>query len=211
MHDADPIAVPVGEQAERSVRWGLGDCVVGWLLAQVGAILATGIVLAVTDTDFDDLSIGAIALAQTGLWVGMFGVPWVATRLKGNGLVRDLGLRFKPADLLYVFLGVACQYALVLVYVPLFWLTDVDADDLSAPARDLTDRAHGGVGIALLLLVVGVGAPIFEEIFYRGLVQRSFIRRLGTWPGLVVTALIFGAVHFQLLQFVSLALFGAGS
>jgi uncharacterized protein len=53
-----------------------------------------------------------------------------------------------------------------------------------------------------------VGAPVIEEIFYRGLVQRSFIRRLGTWPGVVVTALIFGAVHFQLLQFVSLALFG---
>lgn len=208
MHDADPIAVPVGEQADGSVRWGLGDCVVGWLLAQVGAILATGVVLAVTGDDFDDLPIGAIALAQTGLWVGMFGVPLVATRLKGNGLVRDLGLQFKPGDALYLFLGIACQYALVLVYLPLFWLTDVDADDLSAPARDLTDRAHGGLGIALLILVVGVGAPVFEEVFYRGLVQRSFVRRLGTWPGVVVTALIFGAVHFQLLQFVSLALFG---
>lgn len=208
VHDADPVAVPVGEQADGSVRWGLGDCVVGWLLAQVGATLAAAVVVAVTDADYDDLSIGAVALAQTGLWVGMFGVPLVATRLKGNGLVRDLGLQFKPGDLVYLFLGVACQYALVLVYLPLFWLTDVDADDLSAPARDLTDRAQGGVGVALLILVVGVGAPIFEEIFYRGLVQRSFIRRLGTWPGVVVTALVFGAVHFQLLQFASLALFG---
>jgi membrane protease YdiL (CAAX protease family) len=208
VQDADPIAAPVGEQVDDTVRWGLGDAVVGWLLAQVGAILAMSVVLAVTGDDFDDLSIGAIALAQTGMWLGMFGVPWVATRLKGHGLVRDLGLVFRPWDVAYVALGAVCQYALVLVYLPLFWLTDVDAEDLSEPARNLTDRAHGGLGVVLLILIVGIGAPVFEEIFYRGLVQRSIVRRLGRWPGVVITAVVFGAVHFQALQFVSLALFG---
>jgi membrane protease YdiL (CAAX protease family) len=208
VQDADPIAVPVGEQADDDVRWGLGDAAVGWLLAQVGAVIAISIVVAVTGDEPDDLPIAAMAMAQTGLWLGMFGVPYFATRFKGHGLVRDLGLRFQPTDILYLGVGVVCQFAFTLVYLPLFWLTDIDQDDLSEPARELTDRAQGGLGVVILLLVVGVGAPIFEEIFYRGLTQRSMIRRLGPWPGVIVTAVIFGAAHFQPLQFPSLALFG---
>jgi membrane protease YdiL (CAAX protease family) len=209
VQDADPIAAPVGEQADETVRWGLGDALVGWFIAQVGAFITASIVLSVTGDEFDDLSIGAVALAQTGLWAGLFGVPWFAARFKGNGMVRDFGLQFRPTDALYAFVGVVCQYALILVYLPIFWLTDVDTDDLSRPAREMTDRADGGWGVVLLVLVVGIGAPIFEEIFYRGLVQRAFLRRFRPWAAVTLTALIFGLVHFQPLQFPSLALFGA--
>jgi uncharacterized protein len=208
VHDADPVATPVGEQADGPVRWGLGDALIGWFVAQFGAIVATGIVTGATGDDYDRLSIGAIALVQTGLWFGMFGAPYLAARFKGNGLVRDFGLQVRASDVAYSLVGAACQYLLVLVYLPIFWLTDVDGDDLERPARELTDRAQGGWGVLLLVLVVGIGAPIFEEIFYRGLVQRSSIRRFGRWPGVVLTAVVFGAVHFQLLQFLSLALFG---
>jgi membrane protease YdiL (CAAX protease family) len=209
VQDADPIADRVGEPADEPVRWGLGDAVVGWFLAWVGAVIATSIVTGVTGEDFDHLSIGAIAVAQTGLWVGMFGAPYVAARYKGNGMVRDFGLRFEPWDFLYVGLGILCQFLLVIVYLPIFWLTDIDSHDLEEPARELTDRAHGAGGVALLVLIVGIGAPIFEEIFYRGLVQRSFLHRFRPWVAIAVTAVIFGAVHFQPLQFPSLALFGA--
>ena len=207
--EADPIAVPV-EQAPADVRWGLGDAIAGWVLAQVGAILATGVVLGVTDRDFDDLSIGAIAIIQTGMWLGMLGVPWFAAKVKGNGLVRDFGLAIKAIDVpLGALAGVVSQFAMFIVYVPIFVLFDVDADDLSAPAQDMTDRASGTVGTVLLVLVVGIGAPIVEELFYRGLVQRSAIRRFGEGWGVAFTAVVFGAVHFQLLQFPSLAIFGA--
>ena len=208
--DADPVAVPVEEQAPAEVRWGLGDALVGWVIAQVGAILTTGVVLAVTDRDFDDLSIASIAVIQMGMWLGMLGVPWFAARVKGNGLVRDFGLAIKAIDVpVGVLAGVVSQFAMFLVYVPIFVLFDVDADDLSAPAQDMTDRASGALGTVLLVLVVGVGAPIVEELFYRGLVQRSAIRRVGERWGVAVTAVLFGAVHFQLLQFPSLAIFGA--
>jgi hypothetical protein len=208
--DADPIAVPVEEQAPAAVRWGLGDAAAGWILAQLGAFLTGAIVLSVTDREFDDLSIGAIAIIQTGMWLGMLGVPWFAAKVKGNGLVRDFGLAIKAIDLpVGVAAGVVSQFAMFLVYVPIFVLFDLDADDLSAPAQEMTDRASGALGTVLLVLVVGIGAPIAEELFYRGLVQRSAIRRFGEGWGVAFTALLFGAVHFQLLQFPSLAIFGA--
>ena len=48
-------------------------------------------------------------------------------------------------------------------------LLDKGIDDLEGPAQDLTDRANGALDVILLVLIVGVLAAVFEEIFYRGL------------------------------------------
>jgi len=57
---------------------------------------------------------------------------------------------------------------------------------------------------------VGVGAPIIEEIFYRGLLQRSLIKR-GLPAGLAIgiTSVVFGVSHFEALQLPGLVLAGA--
>ncbi len=53
-----------------------------------------------------------------------------------------------------------------------------------------------------LVCVVGllacVGAPIVEELFFRGLVQSVMTRRLGTSPAIVLQAMLFGLAHFEL-------------
>jgi uncharacterized protein len=194
------------------VRWGLGDAALGWVLAQIGGAIAAAIVLAINDdtTDFEDLSLAWVAVAQLGLWVGMLGVPLVASKLKGHGPVRDYGLRSEGWDAPLGFAaGLLTQLLLIpLLYGPIFWLTDLDSSDLEDPARGLTDRATGSLGVIMLILIVGIGAPIVEEIFYRGLLQRSLERRFGVWPGILGSALLFGASHFQLLQLPALVLFG---
>jgi hypothetical protein len=208
--DADARA-PVTEDDTSPVRWGLGDAAIGWVAAQVGGLLAGSIALSVSgEDDFDRISLAWVAVAQIGLWVGLLGVPWLAARRKGRGMVADFGLRARWGDLPFgAAVGAATQFILVpLIYLPILWFVDIDQDELERPARELTDRASGPIGVVLLVLIVGIGAPIIEEIFYRGLVQRSMIRRIGEWPGIVVTALIFGAVHFEWLQFPALALFG---
>jgi uncharacterized protein len=194
------------------VRWGLGDAALGWVLAQIGGAIAAAIVLAINDdtTDVEDLSLAWVAVAQLGLWIGMLGVPVVASKLKGHGPVRDYGLRSEGWDAPLGFAaGLLTQLLLIpLLYGPIFWLTDLDSSDLEDPARGLTDRATDSLGITMLILIVGIGAPIVEEIFYRGLLQRSLERRFGVWPGILGSALLFGASHFQLLQLPALVLFG---
>jgi uncharacterized protein len=194
------------------VRWGLGDAALGWVLAQIGGAIAVAIVLAINDdtTDVEDLSLAWVAVAQLGLWIGLLGVPVVASKLKGHGPVRDYGLRSEGWDAPLGFAaGLLTQLLLIpLLYGPIFWLTDLDSSDLEDPARGLTDRATDSFGITMLILIVGIGAPIVEEIFYRGLLQRSLERRFGVWPGILGSALLFGASHFQLLQLPALVLFG---
>jgi len=52
----------------------------------------------------------------------------------------------------------------------------------------------------LAVAAIGIGPGIGEELLFRGLVQRSIARRLGSWPGVVLAAAIFGAVHMDALH-----------
>lgn len=200
-----------GERSD--VRWGLGDAAVGWVIGLVGGTIGLTAVLALSgvgSSGYNRLSLGWIAVAQLGLWFGLLGVPLAVARFKGNGPVRDYGLRILGRDVpLGLVVGWVSQFAIVwIVYLPLQLFTDISSSEVSEPARELTDRATNALGIALLVLIVGIGAPIVEEIFYRGLLQRSLVRRLGEPLGIGITAVVFGVSHFEPLQLPALVLFG---
>jgi membrane protease YdiL (CAAX protease family) len=198
-------------------RWGLGDVAAGFVLGLVGSQVALGIILGAThrtSDQVDELPLSLVSVAQLGLWAGLLGVPLLATRLKGNGVIADLDLRARWRDVWTGgSVGVVLQlFALPLLYWPILRLLDKHPSDLGGPARDLTDRATGHLGVVLLVLIVGVGAPIIEEIFYRGLCQRALQKR-GVSPTVAiwVTAVLFGLSHFEALQLPALVLFGAAA
>lgn len=197
-------------------RWGLSDVVLAFLFAQVASVIGFTAFAAVKGVPADELtqsalSIGEVALLQIPLWLGLAGGPLVSTRLRGNGPVRDLGWRTTWGDVPKgLALGVVCQFVLVpLVTLPVLWLSGADTDELERPARELTDKVDSGAaGVLLLVLVVVVAAPLAEELFYRGLLQRTLLRSMPAWPAMVITSVVFGASHFQALQFPALAAFG---
>ena len=216
-------------------RWGLGDVVIGFFGAELLAAVAYLVVASATHyaTPGSASGTGAAfgevvghlatgtapmyrapmplwltAVLQIPLWAGLLGVPLWATTVKGNGPVRDLGLRFRWFDVpVGLAIGAVAQFVLVpLIYWPLFKL--IGHQDVSAAARQLTDRATDPVGIFLLFVIVGVGAPVAEEIFFRGLTQRSLDRRWGAGVAVVGTAVFFALTHFEVLQFPALLAFG---
>src|ERR1017187_10457493 len=88
------------------------------------------------------------------------------------------------------------------------------ASGLGHPAQSLTGDAFG-TGLVVLAVLVCVGSPVVEELFFRGLLLRSLLGtfeqigpRLGPALSIVVTALVFALVHFEALQFLGLAGFG---
>ena len=154
--------------------------------------------------------VGMVAVAQVGLWFGLLGVPYLAARFFGDGMRREFGLTIRRPDLPVGGLwGVFGQLVIFpLVYLPLMWFTDITQEEFSEPAQNMADKATSPAGVVLLVLIVGVGAPIIEEIFYRGLLQGSLVRRLGPVWGIGIASVVFGLVHFQVLQFPALALAG---
>lgn len=187
-------------------RWGLGDAAVGLApFVLVGLTLLAG----GGDDDGDPVTIGTLVANSVLLWIFLVGVPLFATRVKGNGPVADLGLRFRASDAYAFGLGVALQAIVVpLLYWPLFRLTDLTSDDVAEDARELVDAASGA-GILVLVLVVCIGAPFAEELFFRGLLLRSLDKRWGVGVALVASTVLFGASHFQGIQFPALVVFGA--
>ena len=61
--------------------------------------------------------------------------------------------------------------------------------------------------MVLLVLLVVVGAPIVEE-FFRGFLMGALERTSGKAWALWISALLFGAGHFEPLQTAALVLFG---
>ncbi|MFN8040237.1 MAG: type II CAAX endopeptidase family protein [Acidimicrobiales bacterium] len=160
-----------------------------------------------------DLPLWAYFLAQLPFWLG-FLVPAVAIvgyRYGRQGipaLVRWVGLRFRLIDLpVGIAVGIACQIVMV---QGLYWLVFKVAgeQDVSAEARQLTDRATDGWAVLTLVLVVGIAAPLVEELYFRGLSMQVIERRWGATVGVLGSSAFFAITHFQPLQLPALFIFG---
>jgi membrane protease YdiL (CAAX protease family) len=190
----------------------LGDAALAFVLANVVAILLTPVAYWLTgqpsSKKFNEVPLSTVALMQAPYAGSMLAIALVVAWRKGRGPVTDFRIRMRWVDApVGVVLGIATQYAATLLYLPFVRWDIITTDDIEKPARELTDRAHGA-GVLLLFLVVAILAPIAEEIFFRGLVLRSIERRLGTRWAIVGSAALFGAAHFEPLQFPALFAFG---
>ena len=191
-------------------RWGIGDAILATVVALfAGALVGSALVGLLGYTDSDNAPLGVLAVAQVPLWAGLLGVPLWASRTKGAGSLRaDFGLRFRWVDIpLGLGVGFATQIVLTAL-IPLYRLVGIDPDRVGDTAEKLADRADDPFGVIVLVLITVVGAAIIEEICYRGLWLRSLERRLGTVAAVLVSGVVFGAIHFQPLDFPPLAIFG---
>ncbi len=190
---------------ERPVRWGLGEAVTGYLVAFVLLNLVGAIWYGVTGQK--DPSLGSIVATLAALWTGLLGAAVLTSRLKGSRSLRaDYGLRIERRDILPgLVAGVACQFLVTLIYVPFTWLNpDLD---VSGEARRLIDPVQGP-GLALLAVCLVVGAPLVEELFFRGMLQRALDRRFGPGWAVAASSVVFGLTHYQPVQLLGLIVFG---
>lgn len=196
----------VEDRPSTAPRWGLGDAVAGYAVAF--ALMAVAASTWVGITGRQEESLGLLVAVLVAQWAGLLGALVLASRRKGSGrLADDFGLRVEVRDVVPgVAAGLASQFVLLpLLYLPVR-LLDPDLD-LSGEARRLTGLAQGG-GLVLLAVCVVIGSPLVEELFFRGLLLRSLARRFSPRWAVAISALAFGVVHGQPLQFLGLVAFG---
>lgn len=152
----------------------------------------------------------ALILQAPPLWIGFLAAPVWAARYKGNGVRRDFALSLKRRDVLpWAVVGVVAQLVMVpLVSWPFIELSGADTDDLSETARILASKADTPAMALLLVLTTVIGAPIAEELFFRGLLFGALAKRWSVVTAVVGSSVVFGASHFQPLQFPALAMAG---
>jgi hypothetical protein len=147
------------------------------------------------------------ALGLVGLWLGFGGAIYYATH-PGQLPTLPEQWRVRTSDVLFVVLGVACQFGVDLLYYP-FHLKD-----FNKPEKHLFGGAHGAPFV-LMVVATTLLAPIIEEWFFRVVLYRTLdagltrrAPRSGAVVAVVLSACIFAAAHAEPLQFVGLALFG---
>ena len=180
-------------EPDPQLSWGVRHVIYGWLLGQVAVIL---VVIAInafdSGIDLDDPSLEITAILQAALWVGTLGIPVWLYVIKGVSW-KEFGWEFQKNDILPgLLIGLGTQIAAGLLYLPLVLI--FDGIDVSEPARELVDKATG-FGVFLLFLVVAIGAPLVEELFYRGLTLKAFEKKMSNRLALVLSSLVFAIAH----------------
>lgn len=199
-----PPPTPREQRAEWPARvafLSLAGALVSTVVAGLGGLL--GLSLS-GGSDF----IGLVG-AQTALWTGLLVTCWGVSRRYGSGrLVADFALRFRRADVgLGIALAAAARLLGVVVVVPIVVLLD---EPLRSNLEAVDDVARGVGGVALVVALVLVGAPLVEEMFFRGLLQRSLEARFHRTLAVAVQALVFGLAHLSgRLGVVNVAVFAA--
>jgi CAAX protease family protein len=136
--------------------------------------------------------------SQIALWTGVLGAVFVASRRNGSGkLATDYGLGWRgPKDLC---VGIAGGLAGGVVPIGLAVLAVWAASGFKSAGGTAPKIAgavpQGTAGWVILILIATVGAPVIEELFFRGLIQGAFARRIGATSAIFVTALLFCGAH----------------
>lgn len=142
-----------------------------------------------------------------GLWVGFGGTTLVAQKV--YRIFPDRGVfSFRVKDLWFILLGVGCQIAVGLAYLPFH------VHNLNGPTHKIFGDAHGAM-FALLCLLTAFGAPIFEELFFRGTLLCGLTNLIANPPVVALSVLaisldgiLFGLAHGELVQLPGLAATG---
>lgn len=111
-------------------------------------------------------------------------------------------VRIKPMDFIWIFLIGGC-FAVALNN--LFGIMRLS--DYSDSYAEITKTFYTG-RLFLEILALCIVIPIAEELLYRGIVFKRAADWLGTRRAAAVSALIFGLIHMNLVQFLYAALFG---
>ncbi len=215
----------VPPQTKRQGWMWLFYALAGFLAGQLGALvfgLVAGAIAGKTAAQMQSIATAAVppewyvVSTLLGLWIGFIGAPWLASRTQGTrNFVRDLGLRFRPIDLVGIVIGIGGQILVALMYAPF----QHDIHDFNGPSQRLTGSSHGG-GFVIIAIATVVFAPAMEELFFRGLLLKALVRLFtplraaggartaGVVLAVIADGLLFGLAHGEWVQLAGLAAFG---
>jgi membrane protease YdiL (CAAX protease family) len=162
--------------------------------------------------DDNRIPTGVVVALSIPLWLCLIAGP-VWARTAGLEWRRDLNWGFRGIDVpLGLALGVLTQLVIIpLVYIPIFAI--FGEQDVESAARNLVAAVDTPFDVAALILLTAIGAPIAEEILYRGLLHQGLVDmhldlgKAGLVLATVGSSLLFAASHFQALQLPGLFAF----
>jgi hypothetical protein len=185
---------PTPLETDRETEPGLPGIRIAFVSYAVAVGLSLGIGLALIAADRPGGKPALLAATSLGLWSALVGGCVLVSRRRGTGsVVRDYAFRFRWIDLGFGFAGSLVGRLMAGLFVA----------PIPFPSRSLreADKAvfgespNGALTWTVFVVVACVGAPLIEELFFRGLVQTRLVGRYGPVIGISIASVLFGAAH----------------
>lgn len=197
-----------------------------WLVALwLGSRLVAGLLAAPFIQEGAQLDPARLVITQLPFWAATVGGLYWMSRREGEPFGPFVRWGFRPPDLLVgLVAGFGLHWGVNLLYRA---LDSVGVSgDPSESARNLVEASPGIAGKLTLVVMVSVGAPLVEELYYRGVSQRTAVELAGgtaapslsrrsAWGaviGIVAVAVFFALSHINsgadLIQVPGLVLVG---
>lgn len=192
-----PLGIVTEPAPERTTSeqplFSVGDVVLIVLAGFLVAVVAGAALAFVGNIGMDDVVLSIILLVPAQYAGQLAVLAWIVRRRKTT---FTTGLRFevRPGDLFYTLSGLALQYAIALLFFPLYEL--IGLEDSGQSIIDVAADTELPIAAMIVLsLAAAVLAPVVEELTFRGVLLRSLARRMSTRATIVLTSLIFAAIH----------------
>ncbi len=209
--------------------WSVSAAVAGWIAAAAVTVVAQLVLESVwalpaglgaaaaragvqaaegAQPDRLELEYWQFTVLQLPLWLTLAVVTWAVVRRHGLRLRAALGFSQRWFD---VPLGLACGLAAQFLIIPLVYLPlarYIDSEDVEEPARRIMALAENATAAGVVVIAVVLIAPFVEEMYFRGLLLRALWGRMGRGLTVLLSAVLFGLAHVQLLQLPALVVFG---
>lgn len=195
LRSARPAAPVLPPRYADTVMWGLvayftATYLGGWIAGLFARTLPPSTPLLVVLVALVQAATGGAALWVLHRQMRRGGVSW-----------RDLGWTWRPL-FEHLAWGTAAYVAMVPVLLITVVVVQVLLPSIPSPSHPIAGVASSENPLwvtVLLFLVAAVFAPLFEEVFFRGVLLNALWARTGNrWIGIVVSALVFSVLHPQL-------------
>ena len=111
--------------------------------------------------------------------------------------------------------GYSLSSVLIVIALGILWSVAINNIIAVMPIREMSDvfqKVNGKIYSdkhLYQLLAAGIVAPILEEITFRGVLFGNLRNAYGRWLAIIVSSLLFGIFHFNMVQFIYATIIGA--
>ena len=175
------------------IRWGLPDFGWAWVAIIFGQVVVGALVFAARGLKLnhrtDAIDIAVITAGSAALTVAI--MASISSRKGQRSLFADFGLWIRFRDWPWLFAGVGLQL------VATGAVQIINSVGGTQPEQDVARALQhsGSIGRLLGALAVVIGAPLAEELLFRGLLLRSLLRRMSAPPAALLCGALFAAAH----------------
>ena len=127
--------------------------------------------------------------------VGIFVYAILVSKIRGSkSIFNDLGIKFSPSSLYFVFLGIALQF-IGLLLTSVISALNGDTSKRQEVANNLS--SSNGLTMALLFILIVLFVPIAEELCFRGIFLRGLLRRVPPTVAVLISGIVFASIHLS--------------